>query len=231
MLELEEENREAGGLTPLSSWSDHLEMEFSESKEYNKIQEIFKNINSITSQLNDDIYYMFEELKDKAIEKNLKIYDEDLFFKISGLYQKLEQKDKCEYETIQDHLEIGENIEFESVEKKKILLEWKNFELSPDNDSTDTILLFIKEDEKVIAKGMIEVYYGYLNFDDDGNADDGCEEYITIELDNIIEKLEKIEEAFQNELDFYNSEYEKITQNFKEIMNENNDNIEFNYER
>lgn len=231
MLELEEENREAGGLTPLSSWSDHLEMEFSESKEYNKIQEIFKNINSITSQLNDDIYYMFEELKDKAIEKNLKIYDEDLFFKISGLYQKLEEEDKCEYETIQDHLEIGENIEFESVEKKKILLEWKNFELSPDNDSTDTILLFIKEDEKVIAKGMIEVYYGYLNFDDDGNADDGCEEYITIELDNIIEKLEKIEKAFRNELDFYNSEYEEIIQNFKEIMNENNDNIEFDYER
>lgn len=117
------------------------------------------------------------------------------------------------------------------ITQKKILLEWKYFELSPANNSIDNILLFLKENEKIIAKGVIEVYYGFFNIDDDGNAADGCEEYITIEFDNIITKLEEIEEDFQNELDFYNSEYEEIIQNFKEIMNENNDNIEFIYER
>lgn len=230
MLELEEENREAGGLIPLRSYPEHLDIEFSESKEYDKIHEIFENINSITSQLNDDIYYMFEELKDKAIEKNLKIHSKDLFFKIIALYKELEKESKCEYETIQDYLEIGENIEFDNSEKKKILLEWKDFELSPANDSTDTIFLFLKKDEKIIARGVIEVYYGFFNIDDDGNAADGCEENITIELDNIIIELEKIEKEFKEKLDFYKFEYKEIIQKFKEIMTNHNENVEFDYE-
>lgn len=230
ILELEEENREAAGLTPLSSYPEHLDIEFSESQEYDKIQDIFKNINSIISELNDDTYYKFEKLKEKAEEKNLKIYDKDLFSKIITLYQKLEKEHKHEYKMIPEYLEIGENIEFENSEKKKIFLEWKDFKLSPDSDSTDTVSLFLKEDEKIIAKGIIEVYYGYLNFNDDGNAADGCEEDITIEFDYIIIELEKIEKEFQDKLYFYNYKYEEITQEFKEIMNEHNDNVEFEYE-
>lgn len=41
MLEQEEENRMAGGLPQLSSYPRHLDIEFSKSQEYDKIQNIF----------------------------------------------------------------------------------------------------------------------------------------------------------------------------------------------
>ena len=225
-LELEEENRRAGGLTPLSAYPEHLDIEFSESQEYNEIREIFENINSIILQLNNEIYFKFEDLNDKAEEKNLEKYDKKLFSKITEFSQKLEE----EYETLPENLEIGKNIEFKNSEKEKIFLEWKDFELSPDNDSTDTVSLFLKKAEQIIVTGTIEVYYGYLNFNEDGNAGDGCAESITIEFDGIISALKEIEEEYQNTLDSYSNKYNEFIEKFKELMNENNEDVEFEYD-
>lgn len=227
ILELEEENRIAGGLTPLSVYPEHLDIEFSESQEYNEIREIFENINSIILQLNDEIYLKFEDLNDKAEEKDLEKYDKKLFSEITEFSQKLEE----EYETLPENLEIGKNIEFKNSKKEKIFLEWKDFELSPDNDSTDTVSLFLKKAEQIIAIGKIEVYYGYLNFNEDGNADDGCAESITIEFDGIISELKEIEEEYQNILDYYSDKYDEFIEKFKEFMNENNEDVEFEYDK
>lgn len=219
----EEENRKAGGLTPLSSYPEHLDRIFFDSQDYYKIQEIFENINSIISELNGDICCEFEYLKSKAEEKKLKNYEGKLFLEIVTLYRELEKK----YEEIPNNLKIGKNIEFKDPEKEKILLEWKSFKLSPSSNSTDTVSLFLKKEENILAKGEIEVYYGYLNFNEDGNAADGCSEEITIKFDYIIARLEELEEEYQEKLNFYRSKYEEFIEEFKEIMREHGKNIEF----
>ena len=87
--------------------------------------------------------------------------------------------------------------------------------------------MFLKKEENILAKGEIEVYYGYLNFNEDGNAADGCSEEITIKFDYIIARLEELEEEYQEKLNFYRSKYEEFIEEFKEIMREHGKNIEF----
>lgn len=65
-------------------------------------------------------------------------------------------------------------------------------DIRPLNDNEDTIYLELYRDNVKIKKGEVRLYYGFLNFNDDGNAADGAEESIEVEIDNVVEELEYI---------------------------------------
>ena len=98
-----------------------------------------------------------------------------------------------------DYLEYGNNISFYGKNGKKYTLRMDELYLSCDNgeaDQLDITLLNCKGE--ALGIGCINITYGFVEFDDDGNVGDACDEDIeysttdiTSALENIVEELEE----------------------------------------
>lgn len=116
---------------------------------------------------------------------------------------------------VKDYFSINDNlIEFSDGLKNEYKLICSGF-LSPRNNDADDLYLNLYKNDRIIQEGYIDVYYGFINFNDDGNVDDGAEEDISVNIDEILSKLIEIKEEVIEDLSIKINKLE----NFIDILN------------
>ncbi|WP_238322839.1 hypothetical protein [Gorillibacterium massiliense] len=65
-------------------------------------------------------------------------------------------------------------------------------QLDPRDDDSDSVWIELHKNEERISCGEIEVYYGFINFDEDGGAADSSEELISYRLKKVICNLTEV---------------------------------------
>lgn len=102
-----------------------------------------------------------------------------------------------------DSIDYGDKIEFYGVEKKKYELSMDELYLSCQNGEKGWLEIDLFTENERIARGNIEITYGFVKFDDDGGVADACDEDIDYQADriiaSIIEIVDELEEFVGNE--------------------------------
>lgn len=216
--ELYDMERESVGLTSLSSDDTYIER-ISENTE---VEELINTIESLLSSLGAEIedaieeYYQFDyDTKSKPIANlitKIQTYNvHSPFLQINYKNSFTEEKVResvlefvndyiCPVEALEssrdsinykDHFELNELLSFNDLENNTVRLSVEG-QLNPRNDDTDSIWIELHKNKERISYGEIEVYYGYINFDEDGGAADGSEESIDYRLENVINDLTEV---------------------------------------
>lgn len=208
--------RESFGLSSLSSFESNLEDSFIDSDFYEKVCSVFRDINDTYSAFEDfasfyeyDLLDYFNTLSLADIEGAIKKMNE--FFDNIGeatvvpsfegicnikdwILAKVEELDYCKYDIrLPDVLEFGDEIAIFDVHKQKSYLIIDELQLSPDDGGQDDIDIRIKDESgDILARGYIQVTYGYMELDEDGGLGDGSSEgvdYNTLEIEEQIEQI------------------------------------------
>ncbi|WP_342550000.1 PIN domain-containing protein [Paenibacillus sp. FSL P2-0089] len=87
-----------------------------------------------------------------------------------------------------DYFEIDELVSFRDLDDNIIRLSVDG-QLDPRDDDTDSLWVELYKNEERISYGEIEVYYGFINFDEDGGAADGSDESFTYRLERVIDDM------------------------------------------
>lgn len=215
--DLEDMDREAAGLTSLSSFDDWVYESIVESKEVRKILNLFEMINKVYIDLEEmhSFYwdefsnilniYMNEEASDKVeliskfnefiIQNKLKYYCYTIEDIIEWVEEQKSQLDfDCYDMNLPDYIDINEDIILTDANKEKILLSWNDTELSPQSRESHTIYCDVKKDysKKLVAEGRVEITYGFIEFNSCGNAGDGCQQDIDIRLELVVDAIEDV---------------------------------------
>ena len=218
--------RESVGLSSLSAFEDNFLDNFRESNFVATVVDLFERLNKCYSDAEELCYFYSNELPDfiSAIEINSintfitkwnKLFlDSEIFLiesDISGLLNifdilqtKSTEYDFSEYTiSLPDYLDYGDNISLYGKNREKYILRMDKLYLSCDNgesDQLDIALLNFKGES--LGIGCINITYGFIEFDDDGNVGNGCDEdieYYTIDitsvLNNIVKEFEEIIES------------------------------------
>lgn len=209
--------RESAGLSSLGSFESMVEDNLVDSEFQQDIVNIFEEINVCYQNIEELNFFYDEELLNYIQECDVsecnKIIDifQALFEqfggpviaggKVSDLGIILEWIEEQKYilreipyeNSLPDHINFGEKITIFDCNHKEFVFELEELYLSPDNGSSDQIDISIKrKTQEICAEGYIEVTYGFIEFDDDGGAGDGCEEEIAYYYHDIIEFMKKI---------------------------------------
>jgi len=226
-LDYEDLYRESVGLSALSSFEDNFENAFFDSKFHDQMVALFSQLRTEYGKLEEnsgyyeeDISYYVRSQRLAELPTILKIADEfcgcledsvDPEFKVSEIEEFLfwiDKQDKLvnhEFweERIQYSIEFGDKIKIYDCNKKKYTFELDALNLSPVDGSTDQIGMRIRNDQEVIlAKGFIDITYGFIEEDEDGGVGDGCKEDVIYQTQAIIEFLENM----INEWEIFNQE-------------------------
>lgn len=212
---LEDMDREAGGLTSLSSFENKVYNEIVESEAVESLLKLFETINDIHIDL-EELYGLYlEDIPNKVsvymdedqlnreeligkfnkflIENKLKNH----FYNIEEIIEWLsEQENQIDFYDIRlpDYIDINEEIRIVNANQEAIILSWNNTELLPESGESHTIYCKLEKEgsNKTIAEGWIEIIYGFMEFDDSENAGDGCQDDITVRLGPIVEFVETL---------------------------------------
>lgn len=221
--EIDDAERESAGLTPLGNFEEEFLENFRESEFSEKVVELFERLNNCYSTL-EELYLFYsdafptfissiepDEILD-FIEKWNTIYQkvngyeaEENIGGILDILDKIESKAcECDFSdhvsTLPDCLEYGDNIIFYCKNKNKFELTMDPLYLSCDNGGTDWLdIKLLGHNCAIEAQGRIDITYGFIDFNDEGNVDDGCEEDISYETDSITIEIDKL----VNELEQY----------------------------
>lgn len=220
--EIEDYQRECAGLSSLGSFEDNFLDNFRESKFVEILVGLFERLNKCYSDAEELNYFYAEELPEfiSAIEidginsfmtkwnelflENKKYLAESNISGIINIFDMLQGK-VTEYDfsecitSLPDYLDYGDNICFYGRNRKKYTLKMDELYLSCDNGEIDQldITLFNFRGEP-LGMGSINITYGFVEFDDDGNVGDACDEDIeycttgiTSALENIVKEFEK----------------------------------------
>ncbi|UZW13177.1 PIN domain-containing protein [Clostridium pasteurianum] len=214
----EDMERESAGLSSLSY--DYLE-EISEHDKILDLLSLLEEMKNDIAKISDEYYDLYESLNDQLnikklpklksiIESNqlLKTIitdytdEDDIRDSINAVINwlldnenSLDLEDKFQnkdYFNLNDTLAI-----FCDISGNEYRLETKGY-LTPSNDYEDTIYIQLYKENTLIVENRISVYYGYINFDEDGNVGDASEEHIDVYIDNIISKLIDIKDSIIN---------------------------------
>ncbi|MGX5623666.1 PIN domain-containing protein [Bacillus cereus] len=218
--------RESAGLTSLSSDQAYIE-KISESSE---VEGLINSNESLLSSLYADIEEVIEEyekfisdIKAKPVAELitqiqaynlhspfLKINYETSFTEEEVIGSILEFVDDnlCPLESLEssqesikyeDYFELHELLTFNDLANNTIKLEVVG-QLDPRNDDSDSIWITLHKNEDRISYGEIEVYYGYMNFNEDGGASDGALENIDYCLEKVVDDLKGVVQEYINQI-------------------------------
>ena len=212
----EEHERELVGLSSLSTNYEEVISELDDVVNFIKlIEEGEEEIRNKCEEYRDK-YCEFQELiKNKDLEELNQIINGNPLLKvfIDDCEDKNEIKDsiknlielKIGKEDYADFIEEFESNDYFSINdtlltfsdgfKNKYKLITSGF-LNPRNHGEDTIYLHLYKNDKVIQESEINIYYGFVKFNDDGNFDDGAKEQISVNIDNLLIKLSEIKKAY-----------------------------------
>ncbi|WP_435924450.1 PIN domain-containing protein [Paenibacillus sp. DYY-L-2] len=138
------------------------------------------NVNSPFLQINHDISFTEEEVRDAVME----FVNEHLF----SLEDLEITRDSIKYK---DYFAVDELLSFIDLEGNTVKL-FVEGQLDPRDDDSDSLWVVLHKNAEKISEGEIEVYYGYINFDEDGGAADGSEESKTYRLEKVIRDLSEV---------------------------------------
>ena len=225
-FDLDEEAREMAGLSSLSGFQDYMEEYVSEHDQTSKIISVFEDISDEITKV-EDLFAQYDDLLSAIDFEKL---DQE---KISSFQQHLGiEREECsledelksfmdetdtEFLRLPDYLTVGENIKISTPSEKVLELSWSNYELNPESGETHTVLLQIIDAGIVISESHIEITYGYMNFDEDGNAADGCGEDIEVNFNMVILALKEILKEYQEFVGKHNHILDIIKKIFIEL--------------
>ncbi|MEH7387604.1 hypothetical protein V7147_19700, partial [Bacillus sp. JJ1521] len=138
------------------------------------------NAHSPFLQISYENSYTEEEVRDSVIE-----FVNDYLCPVEDLES---SRDSIKYK---DYFEFNELLSFNDFDGNTVKLSVVG-QLDPRNDDTDSIWIQLHKNENRISYGEIELYYGYMNFDEDGGASDGSTETIDYRLEKVINDLKEI---------------------------------------
>ena len=214
---LENEARESVGLRSLSSYQEYMEEYVNESDEAGKIIELFEEIDTIRQNISelwesyDDILgsIQFEDLTKEIIddfcvnlgEETTGLSNEEFNDKILSFMQETE----IDFQSFPDCLNVGEDVVIINPYGKEFTLRWRDNELDPISQDTHTVYLILSEGEKIVSTSQIELVYGFMEFDDDNNAGDGCEDEIGLDFADIITSIDDMVSEYVSFVDKHES--------------------------
>lgn len=82
--------------------------------------------------------------------------------------------------------------------------------ISPGNGDEDTISINLYKGDKLIEEGCINIYYGFIEYDDDGNVGDGAEEDIAVNINKLLSQLIDIKEDIIKELNIRTTKFQSL---------------------
>lgn len=82
--------------------------------------------------------------------------------------------------------------------------------ISPGNGDEDTISINLYKGDKLIEEGCINIYYGFIEYDDDGNVGDGAEKDIAVNIDKLLSQLIDIKEDIIKELNIRTTKFQSL---------------------
>jgi hypothetical protein len=227
-LYFEDNLRESAGLSPLSSFQDMMEEHVGDCNDASIIIDIFSDMNDIYSDF-QEIYNVYDDevltwLEGLENHKIIVVNAFNTFFNKFGanyLVKNIDdiiswvnaQKDLVLFEEIKlpDYIDINEKVLVIDANHKEILLTWENINLYPESGEQQVAFCLLKENSQTIARGSIEVTYGYIDEDEDGNIGNGCAEDIEINFNQIVNELGKILSVLK-ELKFLHEKYTDFIQ-------------------
>jgi transposase InsO family protein len=205
-FDFDEESREMAGLSALSGFQDYMEEYVSEHDQTGEIISVFEDISDEITKV-EDLFAQYDDLlsaidfekldqeKISSFQQHLGIEREEC--SLEDELKSLMDETEKEFLRLPDYLTVGENIKISTPSEKVLELSWSNYELNPESGETHTVLLQIIDAGIVIAESHIEITYGYMNFDEDGNAADGCGEDIEVNFKMVILALKEILKEYQ----------------------------------
>lgn len=236
--ELEDYERESAGLSSLGDFEDDFLENFRESNFVETVAGLFERLNECYSDAQELYSFYAEELPDfisgieidninTFITKWNELFQENEEFltesNISGIldtFDTLQSKaigyDFSEYITsLPDYLDYGDNISFYGKNRKKYTLRMDELYLSCVNGGTDQLdISLLNFKGEPLGMGSINLTYGFVEFDDEGNVGDACEEGIeycttdiTCALENIVKEFEESIESDKIILEQLQSEF------------------------
>lgn len=222
--------RESVGLSSLSTNYEDVISELSDVVNLvQSIEEVTEEIRCKCEEYGDKFYELEELVQNKDLGQLNNIINSNSLLKI--LVDDCQNEDELKY-IIKDliELKIGEEdyanfgdeikvkdyfsindtlLTFNDGLKNEYRLISSGF-LNPTNDDEDTIYLKLYKNNRVIQEGEINIYYGFITFNDYGNVDDGAEEEISISIDEIVSRLVEIKENILIELDIKINKFENM---------------------
>lgn len=230
----EDEKRESAGLISLST---DFEEKLSELEDVINLIEVIESIKEDISAKCDDYYDKYysleEDIENSDLEKLKTILDNNQLIKtlVNDLNDEDEIKDAIrgfitcmiadeEYASFgsdiecDDHFSINTSIiVFADTANNKYRLDITG-DLDPRSDDSDDIHVYLYKNDTLIERGYINIYYGFIEFDDDGNVGDGAQDDISLNLDDIISKLLDIKEDIINNLNVKIAQLSELGQCF-----------------
>ncbi len=212
--------RESVGLSSLSGFEDFFIDNFAESSFSKKILSIFVRLNKCYSSLEDLFVFYDEELINyicnyelddihNFIEKwNLSVQNTDLpdaELSVGGLVDIIESIKEKSYAfdyselptDLPDYIEYGKSESFAALNKTRYTIQMDDLYLSCEDGNVDWLDLILLEGNDKIAKGNIEISYGHVTFNSEGNVDDASEQGIYYDFNDIELALEEITKEFE----------------------------------
>ncbi|MEK5440102.1 MULTISPECIES: PIN domain-containing protein [Paenibacillus] len=138
------------------------------------------NVNSPFLQINHNVTFTEEEVRDAIVE-----FVNEHLCSVEDLEI---TRDSIKYK---DYFEVDELLSFIDLEGNTVKL-FVEGQLDPRDDDSDSLWIVLHKNAEKISEGEIEVYYGYINFDEDGGAADGSDESTTYRLERIIRDLSEV---------------------------------------
>ncbi|MCU6603924.1 PIN domain-containing protein [Peribacillus frigoritolerans] len=146
------------------------------------------NVGSPFLQISYENSFTEEDVRDAVLE-----FVNDYLCPVEALES---TRDSIKYK---DYFEFNELLSFTDLKDNTVTLSVKG-QLDPRNDDTDSIRIELHKNEDRISSGVIEVYYGYMNFDEDGGASDGSTESIDYRLEKVINDLTEIVQEYSDSI-------------------------------
>ena len=222
-----DQDRNELGFQSLDKYNDYLEQDFIESKTNSYILSLFECMNSIYNEY-EEISSAYDLIHDLH-EKDKNGFKEKVLLLISQLAENEvyvdELKDIVEFREVDiekvlewadtnferlsniasynlpDDFNYGDTITFYNTKNLEYHLTLEELQNEVSIGNVEWINIELSLNNIVVARGYIELTVGYLNFNDDGNADTGVCDSIEYYCDEIISKLNEIVIEMENDLD------------------------------
>ena len=208
--------RESVGLSSLGSYEAKFVEEFRESEFANEIVSISERIEDCYSDLEElNLFYIddlinyvssmqvidapsfIEKWKVLMNDNDIESTVNDLLTIVEYINEKAIKLDYSEHVAkLSDSFDYGDEFCFYDENKKLIGIKMDKLYLSCEDGGEDTLCLELYGSDEP-AQGFIQIQYGFVTYNDEGNIDDSCDEDTQYATDEVINQLEKIVSDFE----------------------------------
>ncbi len=214
--EMKDIARESVGLSSLGSYEEKFIEEFRESELADEIVSFSERIRKCYDDLEElnlfytddfinyvlsipivDVPPFIEKWKAFVGDNDMEGTVNDLLAVVEYINEQATKLDYSEYlGKLSDSFDYGDAFYFYNENKKLIGIKMDKLYLSCEDGGEDTLCLELYGSDEP-AQGFIQIQYGFVTYNDEGNIDDSCDEDTQYATDEVINQLEKIVSDFE----------------------------------